>query len=157
MTEQIQPRRGQREHTRTPVIVVGFDASLPAEHALAYAAGVACRLHATLDVTHVNRVATGASLAGLAPGIVTVTELADDDARVAHAAAAAAAILDGLAVSWTFISRTGDPAVELARLAQEHGADIVVVGQSSQWWHRLAGSVPVRLTRRSGCPVTVVP
>ncbi|WP_245721096.1 universal stress protein [Nocardia pseudovaccinii] len=71
MAELTQPRREQREDTRIPVIVVGFDASPSAEHALAYAVGVACRLHATLHVIHVNELTATASISAVATVGVT--------------------------------------------------------------------------------------
>lgn len=156
MTGRTRPHREQREHARVPVVVVGFDGSPSSEHALVYAAGTARRLHATLVIAYIADVAAPASLLGLAPfGPDTVVGLETD--RIATAHGAATEILAGLGVWWRFTARAGDPVVELTRLAREESADIVVVGRSSTWWRRLAGSVPARLTRRAGCPVTVVP
>ena len=69
----------------------------------------------------------------------------------------AADILHDIPVSWSFTVRSGDAAVELARLSDNNSADILVVGRSSKWLYRLTGSTAARLLRRASCPVTVVP
>ncbi|MGI8754232.1 MAG: universal stress protein [Acidimicrobiales bacterium] len=51
----------------------------------------------------------------------------------------------------------GDPATELARVADDVRADAIVVGRSSDSARHLLGSVPRRLVRHAGHPVIVVP
>ena len=62
-----------------------------------------------------------------------------------------------LGVPLTFIATRGDPFTELCRIAQEIRADAVVVGASAQAFHKLAGSLAVRLVKAGRWPVTVVP
>ncbi|MFE3000542.1 universal stress protein [Nocardia sp. NPDC059246] len=138
------------------MIVVGFDTSPPSQHALAYAAGAAHRLRANLLVAHITSLTTMNCLTMMAPLCAgTTAEFQADSIITAHAMAAE--ILDDTPVPWSFTARPGDAAIELARLADEHTADSIVVGRASAWYHRLLGSVSTRLVQRAKCPVTVVP
>ena len=56
-----------------------------------------------------------------------------------------------------FLVRSGDPATEIERVAEEFKVDAVVVGTSMQARHRLMGSVAVRLVHDGRWPVAVVP
>lgn len=113
-------------------------------------------MHATLLDAHISTLAPTASLASLAAmGTDVTTELAA--AQITTARELAGEILHDLPVPWSFTVPSGDAAIELARLAADNSADILVVGRSSSWLHRLAGSTPARLLRRARCPVTVVP
>jgi nucleotide-binding universal stress UspA family protein len=51
----------------------------------------------------------------------------------------------------------GDAARELARLADEHQADALVLGAPEHRLHHLVGSVPVWMARHAHCPVVIVP
>lgn len=53
--------------------------------------------------------------------------------------------------------RSGDPATEIERVADEFKVDTVVVGASMQARHRLIGSVARRLVNAGRWPVAVVP
>ena len=66
--------------------------------------------------------------------------------------------LDPLGASWRFEVRTGDPAVQLQLSADEHGADLIVVGaRGHSVAHRLLlGSVSTRLVHHAHRPVLVV-
>jgi nucleotide-binding universal stress UspA family protein len=56
---------------------------------------------------------------------------------------------------WASEAREGDPAEVLCALAEEHGADVLVVG--SQGMHRrVLGSVPNSVTHNARCSVLVV-
>jgi pre-mycofactocin synthase len=46
---------------------------------------------------------------------------------------------------------------ELRKVAEETGADAIIVGASASLRHRLFGSLGPRLLRRGPCPVTIVP
>jgi len=41
--------------------------------------------------------------------------------------------------------------------AADTRADAIVLGAPARWVHRIAGSVPVWLTRHARCPVVIVP
>jgi nucleotide-binding universal stress UspA family protein len=51
----------------------------------------------------------------------------------------------------------GDAARELARLADEHQADALVLGAPEHRLHHLIGSVPAWMARHTHCPVVIVP
>lgn len=154
--EQTIHRRDHRDRAGAALIVVGIDASEASPHALAYAAGAARRMHATLVVAYIRSLATSAYLTSLAPMGADVTiELATE--QITAARDLATEVLHDLPLSWSFTVRCGDPAVELARLADDNNADSLVVGRSSSRLHRLTGSTAARLLRRTRCPVTVVP
>ena len=57
------------------------------------------------------------------------------------------------------VGETGDPVDAIARAAEEHDVDVIVVGASEKnWWHRLfEGSVSKDLIRVAHRPVLVVP
>ena len=55
------------------------------------------------------------------------------------------------------ITRRGNPARELAAVADQFSADALVIGAPGNKWHQLAGSVPGWLARHAQCPVIVVP
>ncbi|MBF6095178.1 universal stress protein [Nocardia cyriacigeorgica] len=154
--EQTTHRRDHRGRARAPLIVVGIDTSEASPHALAYAAGAARRMHATVLVAYISTLATSAYLTSLAPmGADLPTDLTTE--QVTATRELATEILHDLPLPWSFTVRCGDPAVELARLAEENNADSLVVGRSSSRLHRLTGSTAARLLRRTRCPVTVVP
>ncbi|MBF6351853.1 MULTISPECIES: universal stress protein [Nocardia] len=148
--------RDDRERADGPLIVVGVDTSEASPHALAYAAGAARRMHATVLVAYIRSLGTSAYLTGVGPmGVDITAELADR--QIAAARELATEVLCDLPLRWSFTVRCGDPAVELARLADDNNADSIVVGRSSSRLRRLAGSTAARLLRRTRCPVTVVP
>lgn len=134
------------------VIVVGYDASEPAEHALAYATGLARRQGSTLVVAFATPCVVSAigatvdaSLAGAMVG------LGDEVQRKA------AAHIGGQDVCWRYVTATGDAVRILEQIAEETRADAIVVGRSHHREHRWVGSVAVRLARTCRWPVTVVP
>ncbi|MFD6178365.1 MULTISPECIES: universal stress protein [unclassified Isoptericola] len=75
---------------------------------------------------------------------------------------AVAAALDGSAVRWSLEVTGGDPAAELARLAAEHDAVLVVVGARRpgvRGWatHLVGGTVAGHLIHDQTRPVVVLP
>ena len=55
------------------------------------------------------------------------------------------------------VIRNGSPLAELRKVAEQSGADTIIVGASQGLGHRLFGSLGRRLLRCKPCPVTVVP
>ncbi|MBV7701596.1 universal stress protein [Nocardia nova] len=156
LMEQIAHRRDRHDRAGGALIVVGIDTSESSPHALAYAAGAARRMHATLLVAYITTLGTGAYLTSLAPmGADAEVTLAAE--QITTVRELATEILYDLPLPWSFTVRRGDPAVELARLAEENSADSLIVGQTRGRLHRLTGSTAARLLRRARCPVTVVP
>ena len=137
-------------------VVVGVDDSATSLRALDYATGLARRQGCRLVVVHVrSRRPVGPALDVLPVAIDAELEarrelLADLQGEV-----------DRLArqgdVDVRFLVRAGDPLRELAAVADEHRADVVVVGALTRPAARLAGSVAARLVGSCGWPVTVVP
>lgn len=78
---------------------------------------------------------------------------AEDDARRTAQEAAAAA-----GVAAEPIGDVGDAPTAILDAAEEHGADVIVVGASEKgWWRRLVeGSVAQQVIRESNLPVLVV-
>jgi nucleotide-binding universal stress UspA family protein len=74
------------------------------------------------------------------------------------AAERAAGALEGPGAPWRFEVRSGDPAIQLDLAAEEHGADLLVVGaRGHSVPHRLLlGSVSTRLLHHARRPVLVV-
>jgi nucleotide-binding universal stress UspA family protein len=142
-------------------IVVGIDGSPTSMRALAYAAGQARRQHGRLVAVYVQGFSdpwagldpgtyvdpAAAVTATLAAGEATQTELRTEVQRVGRSCG----------VEIRFVVRRGETLRELAEVADQEHADAVIVGSSTRLGHRLAGSLAVRLVRRSGWPVTVVP
>ena len=136
------------------VIMVGVDGGAAAERAGAYAGGLARRQHAHLVVVFVAATSLCQALAppGLSAAVEeTVQELTEEMRRQVSQRA------EELALPITFLCRRGAAAVELARVADELRADMVVVGASRRGGHLLMGSVARRLVRTGRWPVVVVP
>ncbi len=136
-------------------IVVGVDGSDPAGAAARFAAELAEATGARLFAVHVRSV----------PALVTPEMVAENmfDEYVTAveklARESAEDALGGSGLDWSFESRGGDPAEELERAADEHGASLIVVGTKGHGAVRrfLLGSVSTRLVHHSAIPVAVVP
>lgn len=131
-------------------IIVGFDGSPTAEHALFYALGAARRRRSELVVVYVTAPV-------VATGPFGVTAVATDHGTVAELRSRVHALTDQYDVHASFLAVSGEPSTALARVAAERRADAVVVGASTAMLHRVFGSIAARLIRRCHCPVTVVP
>ncbi|MGI5239460.1 universal stress protein [Dactylosporangium sp. CA-139066] len=131
-------------------IVVGIDGSTSSLRAAAYAVGLArreqCRLVAvyvrTLPAATLSLIDSGGHAAA---ATVDAHDAVEDQLR--------SALVDHASL----IVRTGEPFTELVGVAEELQADAVIVGRSANVWHRVAGSVAVKLVRCARWPVTVVP
>lgn len=135
------------------VIMVGLDGSPTSMRAAAYAGGMARRQRCWLvAVFVVTPISLTCALSGAAEvREKTVQELGAD------LRAEIRAIADESGVPTTFVTRRGDPYVELRNAADQVRADLVVVGVSTQAGHRFVGSIATRLVRLGRWPVVVVP
>ena len=144
------------------VIVVGVDYSRASERALDEAFSLACsKPNVQLHVANVRpefdeQTASAQNALPHPPWRYWATELHDYVARKV----AAFEVSAGITPSWHLHThqRMNDPAEELAQLATNLEADLVVVGAHD--WHGEArsrlGSVAEAVTRLSPCPVLVV-
>lgn len=135
------------------IVLVGLDGSRTSWRAVSYAAGVARRSHSTLIVVHVQ---TASGLTGLTPQAAALNAEAESQlSGELRSEVLAAAGQVGLEV--VFEVRQGEPEHALEAAADQHQADVVVVGSSESRGHRLVGSTAVRLVRAGKWPVTVIP
>jgi nucleotide-binding universal stress UspA family protein len=142
------------------IVVVGFDGSPPARHALDRAAELLQYRSGALEVVFVAHLPVGAALSGQA--YAEVREGLDEEARTL-----ADEVRDrfaGVAYPWNFQRRDGSVPAELKSAAAEahrrYGdtADIVIiVGGSAHRYHHFAGSVALSVARADAFPVLVVP
>jgi nucleotide-binding universal stress UspA family protein len=58
-------------------------------------------------------------------------------------------------LKWTSEAREGDPADVLVDLADEHGADVLVIGNKGMQ-RRVLGSVPNSVSHKAKCSVMIV-
>jgi len=139
-------------------IVVGVDGTPTSLRALAYAAGLARRQHAELIAVYVRApLRTPVALSGwVDAGIVAAETQAQHDVEDEIWEQ----IVDDANVWGTgarIVIRNGHPLIELSKVAEQYGADTIIVGASAGLGHRLFGSLGHRLLRRKPCPVTIVP
>ncbi|CCB77667.1 conserved protein of unknown function [Streptantibioticus cattleyicolor NRRL 8057 = DSM 46488] len=137
------------------VIMAGVDGTESSWRAAAYAAGLARRQGSLLVMVYIQPLALAGS-----PGLTlsmaeTTSEIADEIA--AQARAAAERLSSVHRVRWEFRTFPGDPFTGLVKAADDLRADAVVVGASEQAGHRFIGSLAVRLVKTARWPVTVVP
>jgi nucleotide-binding universal stress UspA family protein len=142
------------------IMVVGYDGSPPARHALDQAADLLDHREGVLEVVFVARPPVGATLS--AEAFAPVREGLDDQAR-----ALAEEVRDrlrGLDCPWNFQRRDGAVAAELKAVAADirrrYGETVeivIVVGGSTHRCHRIAGSVGSSVVRADAFPALVVP
>jgi nucleotide-binding universal stress UspA family protein len=138
------------------VVLTGVDGSRTSLRAGAYAAGLARRQRAQFVVVYVRPGIGGVPFAGLAPGAAASVDAAGREVGEELGRQ----IRDGaerVGVRVEFLVTEGDPFAELTRIAEQVGAEMIVVGASESAGHRLVGSLAVRLVRAGRWPVTVVP
>jgi nucleotide-binding universal stress UspA family protein len=133
-------------------IVVGYDETEPARRALERAADLAEAFGAKLIITSVAPVllSTGRSMGGLDP---TDTP-ADHLAELRHAQE----LLAVRGVEAEFQGAVGEPAETIVSLADERGADLIVVGtrEPNVLERLLGGSVSQSVSRHAHCDVLIV-
>lgn len=130
-------------------IVIGYDDTEPAERALERALTLAKAFGARLVVTSVAPV-----LVGRAGGLDPADPPEAHHAQLENARAAVGqAGLDA-----DFVTAVGHPADAIVRLAEERGADLIVVGTRDPGFAErlLGGSVSAAVGRKANCDVLIV-
>jgi nucleotide-binding universal stress UspA family protein len=133
-------------------IVVGYDDSEPARRALERSVELCRAFGSALIVTSVTPVTTPA--AGRSIG----TDPAEGSERHRAELAAARTYLEGEGIKAEYVEATGHPGESIVAAAQEHGADLIVVGtREPGLLQRLVGtSVSDTVSHRAHCDVLIV-
>ena len=133
-------------------IVVAYDGTEASERALERAGDIATAFGASVVVTSVSSVMTGASHGG---GSVDPTDSPEEhDALLTEAQAK----LAGRGIEAAAVLGVGDPAEAIVQLAEQRNADLIVVGtREPGLFERLLGhSVSAAVQRHARCDVLIV-
>jgi nucleotide-binding universal stress UspA family protein len=140
-------------------IVVGTDGSDTAREAVRQAVELAARLGASLQIVSAYEPVPGARLREEAERVPPdlqwlVNPREEVDATLREAADAARS---GGVEAVTY-ARQGDPADAILDVAEEQGADLIVVGNKGMTGARrfLLGSVPNRVSHHAPCSVLII-
>ena len=140
-------------------IVVGTDGSESAQEAVRQAVELAARLGATLRIVSAYEPVPAGRLREEAEQVPAdlqwmINPREDVDATLRGAAEAA---LEGGIEAETY-ARQGDPADAILDVAEEQGADLIVVGNKGMTGARrfLLGSVPNRVSHHAPCSVLII-
>jgi nucleotide-binding universal stress UspA family protein len=140
-------------------IVVGTDGSDTARKAVRAAVDLAGTLGATLDIVSAYEPVPAQRLrqeARQAPADLqwTITPREDVEATLAEAAEE----LEGIGVAVRTYAREGDPADAILDVAEERGADLIVVGNKGMTGAKrfLLGSVPNKVSHHAPCSVLII-
>jgi nucleotide-binding universal stress UspA family protein len=133
-------------------IIVGYDGTDPAERALTRAGDLAKAFGSTVVVTSVAHVMTGTAHGG---GSVDPTDLPEEHTALLERAKAAL-VERGIAAETQ--PAVGDPAEAIVELAEQRGADLIVVGtREPGFFERVLGqSVSAAVQRQAHCDVLIV-
>jgi nucleotide-binding universal stress UspA family protein len=140
-------------------IVVGTDGSETARKAVRAAVDLAGAVGASLDIVSAYEPVSGQRLrqeTRQAPEDTqwTINPREDVDATLAEAAEAVA----GSGVDVQTFAREGDPADAILDVAEERGADLIVVGNKGMTGAKrfLLGSVPNKVSHHAPCSVLII-
>lgn len=144
-------------------IVVGYDGTRPAEHALARAVELAQAFGAKVvvaDVVSPQPVEPAAGAFGLMPYGIRLAELGApvDETLWRQHRERVESFLAGTDVAHEFAGMVGEPVLEIVDVAQSRRADLIVVGTREPGFleRLLGGSVSQGVARRARCDVLVV-
>jgi nucleotide-binding universal stress UspA family protein len=145
-------------------IVVGYDGSEPAVRALERAAQLAHALRSRVIAVTVTEPIAAYGAAAAAPGYAAPVGPALEEvheaqeARAERLLAEARTRLRGRGIEAQTVSALGAPAAAIVQEAEEHDADLIVVGtREPGFFERLyRGSVSQGVARKARCDVLVV-
>jgi nucleotide-binding universal stress UspA family protein len=140
-------------------IVVGTDGSETAQEAVRQAIDLAKRVGASLDVVSAYEPVPPSRLREERQQVPqdlehTVTPREDVDATLAEAAKE----IEQSGVEAKTFARQGDPADAIIDVAEEEGADLIIVGNKGMTGAKrfLLGSVPNKVSHHAPCSVLIV-
>jgi nucleotide-binding universal stress UspA family protein len=140
-------------------IVVGTDGSPTASEAVRQAVELARQVGARIGLVSAYEPVSGARLRDEGPPAPedaqwTINPREDVDATLEEAAET----VRGAGVQVAIYARQGDPADAILDVAEETGADLVVVGNKGMTGARrfLLGSVPNRVSHHAPCSVLII-
>lgn len=132
-------------------IVVGYDDTAGSQKALERAATLAKALGAKLVVTSVTPIMLSA---GRSAGPIDSTDPPEKHAKELETART---YLEGQGIEADYQGAIGEPSDAIVQLAEERGADMIVVGQQHGVVHRLFGaSVSDAVSHHAHCDVLIV-
>src|ERR1700733_10976133 len=132
-------------------IVVGYDDTAGSQKALERAATLAKALGAKLVVTSVTPILLSA---GRSAGPIDSTDPPEKHAKELETARA---YLEGQGIEADYQGAIGEPSDVIVQLAEERGADMIVVGHEHGVVHRLFGaSVSDAVSHHAHCDVLIV-
>jgi nucleotide-binding universal stress UspA family protein len=136
-------------------IVVAADGSPASSRGLEQVADLAPRVGAKVVVVYVRHLPATALMA---PGIADPTMVQTLDDQEAEVRQEAVRALGGTGVDWEMVVRAGSPGEEIVQVADESGADLVVVGSNrhSSLHNLFLGSTAAYLAAHSQAPVLVM-
>lgn len=136
-------------------IVVAADGSPASSRGLEQVADLATRVGAKVVVVFVRHLPATAMVA---PGIADSTIVQTLDEQEAGVRQDAVRALGGTGVDWEIVVRAGSPGEEIVQVADETGADLVVVGSNrhSSLHNLFLGSTAAYLASHSQAPVLVM-
>jgi nucleotide-binding universal stress UspA family protein len=136
-------------------IVVAADGSPASSRGLEQVADLAPRVGAKVVVVYVRHLPATALMA---PGIADPTMVQTLDDQEAGVRQEAVRALGGTGVDWEMVVRAGSPGEEIVQVADESGADLVVVGSNrhSSLHNLFLGSTAAYLAAHSQAPVLVM-
>jgi nucleotide-binding universal stress UspA family protein len=139
-------------------IVVGSDGSDTAAVAVRRAAELAKTLGARLHVVSAYRPLSGVRVAGAGADPERADWMVSPSVEVDAMLNGIAGTVRAMGVEAACYARTGDPAEAILDVAEEEGADLIVVGSMGMHGNRrfLLGSVPDKVSHHAPCSVLII-
>jgi nucleotide-binding universal stress UspA family protein len=139
-------------------IVVGTDGSPTANDAFKQASDLAMSLGAKLHVVSAYEPASGARVEGAADQPESSAWLVGPDVEVGTVLTDAVGAAKAKGIECEAHARKGDPAEAILEVADEHDADLIVVGSKGMRGAKrfLLGSVPDKISHHAPCSVLII-